>query len=151
MAARRQKVARRTRPLIAAREFRHGHLTSLRQVCSVCQREASHDRHQYAADVFPCCSPECVAVVAGTVSRATKTLHGSEFLKEIDTLESLTFMEREAIKAAREQLYDALVEIGIADAFNDCTADQIDLVIEAVWAGLRASMHLQSAKGDTPF
>jgi hypothetical protein len=60
-------------------------------------------------------------------------------------------MEQEAIRAARQSLYDALVKIGIADAFNNCTADEIDGVIEAVWNGLRASMHLQSAKGEVPW
>jgi len=65
-------------------------------------------------------------------------------------LAGLTFMEREAVKAARQSLYDALVKIGVADAFNDCTAEQIDGVIEAVWNGLRASMHQQSAKGEIP-
>lgn len=63
----------------------------------------------------------------------------------------LTHMEQEAIRAARQSLYDALVKIGIADAFNNCTADEIDGVIEAVWNGLRASMHLQSAKGEVPW
>ena len=62
----------------------------------------------------------------------------------------LTYMEKEAISEARRPLYEALIELGIADAFNDCTAEQIDSVIEAVWNGLRASMHLQSAKGDMP-
>ena len=62
----------------------------------------------------------------------------------------LTFMECEAIKAARQPLYDALVKIGVADAFDDCTAEQIDGLIEAVWSGLRASMHQQSAKGQVP-
>ena len=59
-------------------------------------------------------------------------------------------MEREAVKAARQSLYDALVKIGVEAAFNDCTAEQIDSVISAVWDGLRASMHRQSAKGDVP-
>jgi hypothetical protein len=59
-------------------------------------------------------------------------------------------MEKEAIKDARQALYDALLKIGIADAFNDCSAEQIDAVIEAVWNALRASMHLQSARGEIP-
>jgi Family of unknown function (DUF6511) len=66
-------------------------------------------------------------------------------------LAGLTGMEQEAIRAARQSLYDALVKIGIADAFDNCTADQIDMVIEAVWDGLRASMHLQTAKGEVPY
>ena len=70
--------------------------------------------------------------------------------EEIEKLSGLTHMEREAVRAARQSLYDALVKIGIADAFDDCTAEQIDSVIEAVWNGLRASMQLQSAKGGMP-
>ena len=77
--------------------------------------------------------------------------HNRKFVtEEIGTLAGLTFMEREAVKAARQSLYDALVKIGVADAFNDCTAEQIDGVIETVWNGLRASMQQQSAKGEIP-
>lgn len=104
-------------------------------------------RYQYAGDAYPCCSPECVAVVASALGRA---LH--RFVEEeVGDLAGLTHMEREAIRAARQSLYDALIKIGIADAFNDCAADQIDMVIEAVWNGLRKSMHLQSAKGEIPY
>jgi hypothetical protein len=71
--------------------------------------------------------------------------------EEIGELAGLTHMEREAIRAARQSLYEALVEIGVADAFDACTAEQIDRVIEAVWNGLRAAMHRQSAHGDVPF
>lgn len=63
----------------------------------------------------------------------------------------LTAMEQEAIRAARRPLYDALVRIGRADAFNACTPEEIDSVIESVWAGLRASMSQQSARGDVPW
>ena len=65
-------------------------------------------------------------------------------------MSGLTFMEREAIRAARQSLYDALVEIGISAALDHCTAEQIDHLIESVWNGLRASMHQQSAKGEIP-
>jgi hypothetical protein len=70
--------------------------------------------------------------------------------EEIGQLAGLSHMEKEAIVAARQALYDALVTIGVADAFNDCTAEQIDSVIEAVWNGLRASMQQQSARGEMP-
>jgi hypothetical protein len=65
--------------------------------------------------------------------------------------EKLTDMEREAIKAARRSLYEALVKIGRADAFNDATAEEMDGVIRAVWDGCRASMNLQTAKGEVPW
>jgi hypothetical protein len=70
--------------------------------------------------------------------------------EEIGQLAGLTYMEREAIRAARRALYDALVGIGVADALDNCTAEQIDSVIEAVWNGLRASMQQQSARGEIP-
>ena len=69
---------------------------------------------------------------------------------EIEKLSGLTHMERSAVKAARQSLYDALIEIGIADAFNDCTAEQIDRLIETIWNALRASMQRQSARGEIP-
>jgi hypothetical protein len=59
-------------------------------------------------------------------------------------------MEKTAIRAARQSLYDALVKIGVESAFNDCSGEQIDSVIEAVWNGLRASMHQLSARGEIP-
>jgi hypothetical protein len=70
--------------------------------------------------------------------------------EEIEELAALTYMEQEAIRAARQSLYDALVDIGIENAFDHCTVEQIDHVIEAVWNGLRASMQLQSARGEMP-
>ena len=62
----------------------------------------------------------------------------------------LTYMEKEAISEARRPLYEALIELGIADAFNDCTAEQIDRLIETIWNALRASMQRQSARGEIP-
>ena len=77
--------------------------------------------------------------------------HNRKFVtEEIGFLAGLTYMECEAVKAARQSLYDALVRIGVEAAFNDCTAEQIDSVIEAVWNGLRESMQLQSARGEIP-
>ena len=120
-------------------------LTNPLQVCVVCGHQAK-ERSCWASLVFPCCSAQCVDVVADYITSAVQTF----ITWEIEKLSGLTHMERSAVKAARQSLYDALIEIGIADAFNDCTAEQIDSVIEAVWNGLRASMHLQSAKGDMP-
>ena len=85
-------------------------------------------------------------MVANYITTAVQTF----IAWEIKELSGLTHMEREAVKAARQSLYNALVKIGVADAFDHCTAEQIDGVIEAVWNGLRASMHLQSARGDMP-
>jgi hypothetical protein len=127
-------------------EFRRERLTGPRQICVVCQHQATTERYQWASDVYPCCSPQCVEVVAGFIRCALDRF----VTEEIGNLAGLTYMEQEAIRAARQSLYDALVEIGIEAAFDHCTTEQIDAIIEAVWGGLRASMHWQSAKGEFP-
>src|SRR6516162_164283 len=120
-------------------------LSNLLQVCAVCGRQAT-EPFQWASIVFPCCSADCARTVAKLIRCAIESF----VTEEIGYLAGLTFMECEAIKAARQSLYDALLKIGVADAFNDCTAEEIDSLIEAVWNGLRASMQQQSAKGEIP-
>jgi hypothetical protein len=65
--------------------------------------------------------------------------------------ENLTQMERKAIKAARVRLYEQLVKIGRADAFNDATPAEMDGVIEAIWNGCRDSMQEQTKSDGIPF
>jgi hypothetical protein len=65
--------------------------------------------------------------------------------------EKLTDMEREAIKAARVSLYEALVKIGRAEAFNDASAEEMDSVIDAVWRGCRDSMQSLIGEDGVPF
>lgn len=60
-------------------------------------------------------------------------------------------MEHNAIASTRRNLYDALVDLGVSHAFENCSTEQIDYLIEAVWNGLQASMRQQSAKGGVPF
>jgi hypothetical protein len=115
------------------------------QVCVVCSRRAT-EPFQWASLVYPTCSADCARVIAKLIRSAMESFIN----EEIGYLAGLTHMEREAIVAARQPLYDALVEIGVADAFDHCSAEQIDHLIEAVWNGLRASMHLQSARGEVP-
>jgi hypothetical protein len=62
-----------------------------------------------------------------------------------------TQMEKDAIKAARLPLYQALVGLGIDSAFNNCSAAQIDGIIETVWDAVRMHMQLLTVKGDVPF
>lgn len=62
-----------------------------------------------------------------------------------------TSMEQDAIKAARLPLYNALAQLGIADAFNNCTAAQMDGVIETIWDAVRTHMQLLTVKGNVPF
>jgi len=62
----------------------------------------------------------------------------------------LTQMEKDAIKEARLPLYNSLVAAGVAESFNNLSAEQIDVIIRACWDGCRASMHRQSALGELP-
>jgi len=87
-------------------------------VCVVCGHQAN-ERCQWASLVFPCCSPQCVDVVADYITTAVQIF----IAWEIKELSGLTHMEREAVKAARQSLYDALVKIGVAGAFDHCTAE----------------------------
>jgi hypothetical protein len=111
----------------------------------VCGRQAT-EPFQWASLVYPVCAADCARVVAKLIRSAIESFIN----EEIGQLAALTYMEREATVAARQSLYDALVKIGVTDAFNDCSAEQIDSVIEAVWNGLRASMQQQSARGEIP-
>ena len=65
-------------------------------------------------------------------------------------MNSITDMEAQAIKDARQPLYEALVRIDVADAFNGCSSTQIDFIIETIWDAVRASMQTQSALGAIP-
>jgi len=90
------------------------------------------------------------------------------------SVEMITQMEKQAIFEARRALAEALIkcggvqldvsknsvvsmmggefrEINVIDVFAQLTAEQIDMVIEAIWDALRASMMRQSATGDIPF
>jgi hypothetical protein len=100
------------------------------QVCVVCGRQATEPA-QWASLVWPCCGTDCIAALTNVIKNRL-----DRFLKrEIGELAALTFMEREAIRDARRSLYDALVRIGVEAAFNDCSSEEIDFVIEAVWDG----------------
>jgi hypothetical protein len=111
----------------------------------VCGRQAS-EPFQWASLVYPVCSADCARLIAKLI----RTAMASFVNEEIGQLAGLTHMEREAIVAARQSLYAALVELGVADAFNDCSAEQIDSLIETLWTALRASMQQQSARGEIP-
>jgi uncharacterized protein DUF6511 len=81
-------------------------------------------------------------------SKATAKRH--RLGRPMGRIDMKTEMERTAIKEARRALYGALVDIGVADAFNDRTGDQMGGLIERVWDALRASMQRQSARGEFP-
>jgi hypothetical protein len=112
-------------------------------LCALCGGQAGGLVFQYQLDRrFPeylACSFVCLDAIVQLVTEN----HG--------TMPMITIMERNAVIAARKSLYEALVSIGREAAFNDCTAEQMDSVIECVWNGLRASMSQQSALGEVPF
>lgn len=63
----------------------------------------------------------------------------------------ITDMEQEAVKAARSNLYSALLAQGLEAPFESRSGEDIDRIIWAVITGFRAAMHQRSAKGDVPF
>lgn len=111
-------------------------------LCQLCGREAR------VFDTAPGRSPrrtcwyECNAALAVVLDE----WGGQELMQH-----NLTQMEVVAVRSARQSLYEALVRIGRAEAFNDASAADMDSVIEAVWNGVRASMQEQTARGDVPF
>jgi hypothetical protein len=62
-----------------------------------------------------------------------------------------TQMEKDAIKAARLPLYNALVALGVEDAFVAKAPEQIDSLIETVWDAVRSHMQFLTLKGNVPF
>lgn len=56
-----------------------------------------------------------------------------------------TAMEKQAIKDARRFFAEALGELKMMAAFENCTSAQIDQLIEACVDGFQSSMHRQAA------
>jgi hypothetical protein len=89
-------------------------------------------------------------MVQDAQKRTKAAIKGRKITPPKGVIDMKTEMEREAIKAARRAVYDCLVKLGIESAFDNCTAVQIDGLIEAVWDALRASMQQQTAAGAIP-
>lgn len=112
-------------------------------LCQLCKREATI----WAAvpeEPKPreACCKECLAAIDIVLDE-----WGGEALMA----HNLTAMERQAVKEARDQFFAELKTQGIADRFTDCSADQMDSVIKAIWEGLQKSMRRQAGNGDIPF
>ena len=56
-----------------------------------------------------------------------------------------TAMEKQALREARRNFAEALKELGLLDAFKNCSSAQIDQVIEACVDGFQESMRRQAA------
>lgn len=88
-----------------------------------------------------CCSLECQNRVLEIVS----------VMRGVMTQQTITNMEQQAIKDAKQDFYNALVAIGSDEAFAHQTAQNMEYVIYSIWNGLRRSMQTQSKNGEVPF
>lgn len=100
---------------------------------------------QEANPQYACCSTGCQEIVLKIVISLRGTMPS----------ETLTHMEQQAIKDARQGCYAALKAIGVPeDRINEIfgnSAQNMDYLIYTIWCGLRASMQRQSAAGEIPF
>ena len=60
-------------------------------------------------------------------------------------------LETKAIKAARRNFAEALVELGLMASFYDRSADEIDRIIEACIDGFQDAMRREGLNDDIPF
>jgi hypothetical protein len=62
-----------------------------------------------------------------------------------------TRVEAQAIKAARRNLAEVLIELGLMGPFHDRSAGEIDRIIEACVDGFQHAMQREVLNDDTPF
>lgn len=60
-----------------------------------------------------------------------------------------TALEKQAIKDARRYFAEALTELKLMSAFQNCTPVQIDQLIEACVDGFQASMQRQAGQANS--
>jgi hypothetical protein len=113
------------------------------RACAVCSREARgfYYTHQLRADRYPTyafCSMRCLNA-------------GAPIAKRNRGMIDKTDMEMRAIRDARRFLAEVLTELGLMAPFHDCSAEDIDRIIEACVDGFQASMQRQSLNDDIPF
>jgi hypothetical protein len=86
--------------------------------------------HELKADPYPpCafCSKGCLDAGAAIAKRSQGMIDKTE-------------MESAAIKAARRNFAEALIELGLIEVFHDRTAAEIDRIIEACVGGFQEAM-----------
>jgi hypothetical protein len=62
-----------------------------------------------------------------------------------------TELETRAIKAARRNFAEALMELGLMAPFHDRTPEEIDRIIEACIDGFQDAMRREGLNDDLPF
>jgi molybdopterin biosynthesis enzyme MoaB len=60
-------------------------------------------------------------------------------------------LETKAIKAARRNFAEVLIELGLMASFHDRPAEEIDSVIEACIDGFQDAMRREALNDDIPF
>ena len=113
-----------------------------RACCALCGREARGFGYLHRRDAsrFPhhrFCSKPCLDA-------------GAALAHWKNGMIDKTPMEAAAIKAARQQLAEALTELGLMAPFHDRKAEEIDRIIEACIDGFQAAMQ-RLAKAHEPF
>lgn len=90
---------------------------------------------------YACCGLACSDAALKIVVRCRGTMPAN----------TITQMEQQAIRDAKQQLFEALTEIGALDTFNAQPAQNMEYMIYKIWQGVRLSMQRQSAAGEIPF
>lgn len=113
------------------------------RVCAVCSRAARgfYYTHQLRPDRYPTfafCSMRCLNAGAAIAKRNRGMIDKSE-------------LEIQAIKAARRNLAEVLIELGLMAPFHDRKPEEIDRIVEACIDGFQDAMRREALNDDVPF
>jgi hypothetical protein len=111
--------------------------------CAVCNRETCglYYTHLLRPDRYPTfafCSMRCITAGAAIAKRNRGMIDKTQH-------------EAQAIKAARRNLAEVLIELGLMAPFHDRTAEEIDRIIEACVDGFQHAMQREALNDDLPF